>query len=103
MAVESLREIVLKKLKRSGLDVRDHIQYEKIFTPEDFFQFYRSNGGSIYGIASNDRNSAFKRPPNRNRDIQGLFFSGGSTHPGGGVPLTMLSGKLCADLIVENC
>ncbi|MBN2093638.1 phytoene desaturase [candidate division KSB1 bacterium] len=102
MAVDALREIILKKLMQTGLDARDHIQYEKILTPEDFYRLYRSNGGSIYGIASNDRNSAFKRPPNRNRDIQGLYFAGGSTHPGGGVPLTMLSGKLCADLIAEN-
>ncbi len=102
MTIDPLREIILRKLKQTGLDVRNYIQYEKILTPEDFYRLYRSNGGSIYGIASNDRNSAFKRPPNRNRDIQGLFFAGGSTHPGGGVPLTMLSGKLCADLIAEN-
>ncbi len=102
-AVESLRSIVLNKLKQAGMDVSSHILFEKIFTPEDFYRLYRSNQGSIYGIASNDRNTAFKRPPNRNRDIQGLYFAGGSSHPGGGVPLTMLSGKLCADLIQENC
>jgi phytoene dehydrogenase-like protein len=44
---------------------------------------------------------AFKRHANRSRDIEGLYFAGGSVHPGGGIPLVMLSGKMAAELINE--
>ena len=44
---------------------------------------------------------AFLRPPNRDRDVKGLFFAGGATHPGGGLPLVMLSGKIAATLAGE--
>jgi hypothetical protein len=46
--------------------------------------------------------TAFRRPANRSRLIQGLYFAGGSTHPGGGIPLVLLSGKISADLIAEK-
>jgi phytoene desaturase len=97
-----LRKAVLSKIKKSGFDIESQIEYEKIFSPEDIYDIYNSNKGSIYGLSSNSRMSAFRRPANRNRDIKGLYFVGGSTHPGGGIPLAMLSGKLTSDLILEN-
>ncbi len=100
--VNRMRNFVLDKLKSNGLDVTDKVETEKVFTPQDFYDYYRSNRGSIYGIASNNKTTAFRRPANRSREIKGLYFVGGSTHPGGGVPLVMLSGKLSADLILEK-
>ncbi len=97
-----LRESVMKKLEKSGLDIETNIEYEQIISPQDIYKLYNSNKGSIYGISSNSRWSAFHRPANRNRDIKGLYFVGGSTHPGGGIPLVMLSAKLACDLILEK-
>jgi phytoene desaturase len=97
-----LKKLVLEKLNKIGIDVHDRIQVEKVIMPQDFYEQYRSNRGSIYGISSNDRMTAFRRPANRSREIKGLYFAGGSTHPGGGVPLAMLSGKMCAELILES-
>jgi phytoene desaturase len=99
---QSFRQNLLKKLKKSGFDIEQDIEYEYILSPNDFFNLYKSNKGSIYGISSNSRWSAFHRPANRNRDIEGLYFVGGSTHPGGGIPLVMLSAKLAGDLILDN-
>jgi phytoene desaturase len=45
---------------------------------------------------------AFRRPANRYKKIEGLYFAGGSSHPGGGVPLVIQSGKIAAELIGEN-
>lgn len=98
---QRMREIVLKKLKQFGFDIEQHIVVEKIITPADLYRLYASNRGSIYGISSNSKITAFRRPPNRNRDIKGLYFAGGSVHPGGGIPLVLLSGKMSAELIAE--
>ena len=99
--VDRIRTIVLNKIKRSGFDIADRIETEHTISPQDFYDLYSSNRGSIYGISSNSRTAAFRRPPNRNRDIRGLYFAGGSSHPGGGVPLAILSGQLSAELITE--
>ncbi len=97
-----LRETVLQKLARSGFDISDHIESESTITPIDFYRNYASNRGSIYGISSNSRMSAFLRPANRSRDYRGLYFAGGSTHPGGGIPLVLLSGKMAAQLLQRH-
>jgi len=98
----AVRDIVMKKLSRAGFEVANHIETEFVITPEDFQRRYLSNRGSIYGISSNSRSTAFKRPANRSRDLQGLYFAGGSTHPGGGIPLVLLSGKIAAELIEKH-
>ncbi|NUO81708.1 phytoene desaturase [candidate division KSB1 bacterium] len=96
-----VRALTLEKLRRFGFDLEGAIEQEDVITPEDFYRFYRSNRGSIYGLSSNSRSAAFKRPSNRSRELRGLYFAGGSTHPGGGIPLVMLSGKIAAELIAE--
>ncbi len=55
-------------------------------------------GGSIYGGSSNGARAAFLRPPNAAR-VPGLFLVGGSTHPGGGLPLVVLSAGIVAGLV----
>lgn len=99
---EVTRTKVLSRLRHFGIDMSDKILHEKAITPLDFEERYGSNRGSIYGISSNSRSSAFRRPPNRSRDLENLYFCGGSTHPGGGVPLTILSGRICAELICNK-
>ncbi|HEX8266624.1 MAG TPA: phytoene desaturase family protein [Pyrinomonadaceae bacterium] len=97
---KSYRDSIIKKLENSGLkDLENSIEFEQIITPADFEEKYRANRGSIYGVSSNGAFSAFLRPPNQSRDVKNLFFVGGATHPGGGMPLVMLSGKMAADLI----
>jgi phytoene desaturase len=89
--------------RRFGLtDLRKRIVVERHFTPADLQSIYNANAGSIYGIGSNSRRSAFLRPPNRDRDVRNLYFAGGATHPGGGLPLVTLSGKIAAELIMED-
>ena len=83
-------------------DLREHIVCEAIVTPEDFKGKYGANRGSIYGLSSNQRMAPFTRPGNRSKKIRNLYFVGGSTHPGGGVPLVMLSGKIVAELVQEQ-
>lgn len=96
------RDLVLEKLESFGLTgLGPAIEVEKIITPEDFERKFRANRGSIYGASSNGLLSAFFRMPNRSRSIAGLYFVGGTTHPGGGMPLVLISARLTAELI-EN-
>jgi phytoene desaturase len=94
------RDLIVKKLEEFGLEgLEDSIEVEKIITPADLEEKYNANRGSIYGVSSNSIFSAFMRPPNQSRDIKNLFFSSGSTHPGGGMPLVLLSGKMVSEMI----
>ncbi|HEX8637745.1 MAG TPA: phytoene desaturase family protein [Pyrinomonadaceae bacterium] len=97
------RDLVVKKLENFGLeDLNDSIDFEQIITPEDFEKKYNANKGSIYGVSSNGVFSAFMRVPNKARDIENLYFAGGATHPGGGIPLVLLSGKMAAEMIAQR-
>lgn len=80
-------------------DLREHIVCEEMLTPEGFWQQYGSNAGSIYGLSSNDRMAPFTRPGNCSPEVERLYFVGGSTHPGGGIPLVTLSGRIVAELV----
>ncbi|WP_372633928.1 phytoene desaturase family protein [Fodinibius sp.] len=94
------KHALIKKLEQRGLDgLRNHVRYAKAITPADFQQKYRSYRGSIYGTSSNSRFSAFLRPRNKSRSVEGLYLVGGSTHPGGGIPLVVLSAFHATELI----
>jgi phytoene desaturase len=84
----------------TGLSKR--VVVERRITPADLKSLYNANAGSIYGIGSNSRRAAFLRPPNRDRDVRGLYFCGGATHPGGGLPLVALSGKIVSELVADD-
>ena len=88
---------------RFGLtNLSKRIVVRKRITPADLAANYNAHRGSIYGISSNGLKAAFLRPPNRDKAIRNLFFAGGATHPGGGLPLVALSGKIASELCAEN-
>jgi phytoene desaturase len=98
------RDRVLDLLEtRCGLTgLRDRIVCEQVWTPETFEARYGAWRGSLYGVSSNGWRSAFLRPSIRARGVQGLYFVGGGTHPGGGLPLVTLSGKIVADALARD-
>ena len=99
---QDYRDLVLEKLANRGFDIRDKIRTERILTPEDLQAMSGAWKGALYGPSANDRFAVFLRPHNRSKDIQGLYFAGGTTHPGGGVPMVMLSGKVAAEMVMED-
>jgi len=83
---------IINILEDRGLNnLRQSIEIKEIITPEDFYNKYLSNRGSIYGTSSNSKWAAFNRPKNKSPYIKNLYLVGGSTHPGGGIPLVILS------------
>ena len=97
---ERYRDRIISILEERGLDgLRESIRTMHMVTPLDFQQRYHAHRGSIYGMSSNSRMAAFLRPPNRSRGYRNLYFVGGSSHPGGGIPLVLLSGRIVADMV----
>lgn len=98
--VKSARNNVINKINKSfNTNIEEFIETEKIMTPVDIQNKTGSYLGSIYGISSNDKFSAFMRQSNKSKTINNLYFCGGSAHPGGGIPLVILSGKIAAEII----
>ena len=99
---EARKRIIDTIRKTLDIDVEKHLTAEEVFTPEDIAERTGSYRGSLYGISSNSMMSAFLRQGNRSRAYRGLYFTGGSAHPGGGIPLAMLSGRITAQLIEKG-
>ncbi len=100
--IEKSKERILNKINKIlGIDLKDKIVCERILTPQKIENDTSSTYGSIYGISSNSRSAAFKRQQNKSKSIEGLYFCGGSAHPGGGIPLVILSGKTASELITK--
>lgn len=97
------KERVLQKLRRIlGVDIQALIEEEWILTPPLIERRTGSHLGALYGTSSNNRMAAFMRHPNFSRRIKDLHFVGGSVHPGGGIPLCLLSAKITSELINDT-
>lgn len=96
------KQQILKKIKRTlGVSIEKWIVTEEILNPKLIEKKTSSYRGSLYGAASNSKFAAFLRHPNFSQKIKNLYFCGGSVHPGGGIPLCLLSAKIVADQIKE--
>ena len=97
-----LRERVLDKLEAGGLPgLRESIVFEKSFTPPEFEAVYGCYAGAAYsGLSPTFLQSAYFRPHSRSEEVADLYFVGAGTHPGGGVPIVLTSGRLAAEEIV---
>jgi len=94
-----IRSKILSKLSRMiGEDIEALIDEEDYLDPIRIEKRTSSFAGALYGASSNDRMAAFFRHPNFSK-VEGLYFVGGSVHPGGGIPLCLLSAKIATDLI----
>ncbi len=82
--------------------LRAAVQVRRHFTPADFQTRYLAHAGSLYGFASHGVRAAFQRPASQTPDKPNFYFVGGSTHPGGGLPLVCLSGQMVADKILRG-
>ncbi len=98
--IEQTRQSVLQKLsKRLNEDIEKLIDYEFVTDPLLIESKTKSHKGALYGTSSNNRMAAFLRHPNFSRKLKNLYFCGGSVHPGGGIPLCLLSAKIIDSLV----
>jgi len=98
--IAEARENIIQKLSKAlGEDISQLIVCESILDPRSIESKTSSYQGSLYGTSSNSRFAAFLRHSNKSSKVKNLFFCGGSVHPGGGIPLALLSAKIVADWI----
>ncbi len=98
--IQHARRNILEKLSRVlETPVEDYLVFEKILDPRDIEDKTSSYQGSLYGTSSNNKYAAFLRHANFSSKIKGLYFAGGSVHPGGGIPLALLSAKIACNLV----
>jgi phytoene desaturase len=94
-----IREKIINKINKNlKTNIQNHIEVEMVLTPELIEKQTSSYQGSLYGTSSNNKFSAFLRHPNFSSHLKNLYFCGGSVHPGGGIPLSLLSAKIVSSL-----
>lgn len=96
-------EIIIKRFeKRTNQSVQKNIIFKESFCVNDFVSEYNSYKGNAYGMANTLMQTAFLRPKLKSKKVEGLYFTGQLTVPGPGVPPSLISGKLVANLIEKN-
>lgn len=94
------RAHILAKLERIlGQNIEELIETEDVLEPITIESKTSSHRGSLYGASSNSQFAAFLRHPNFSSRIENLYFCGGSVHPGGGIPLCLLSAQITSEMV----
>jgi phytoene desaturase len=99
LIIEARQYIILKINRLLGTNIDSLITQETILDPRGIESRTSSYRGSLYGTSSNSKFAAFARHPNFSNKIKGLYFTGGSVHPGGGIPLCLASAKIVSSII----
>jgi 1-hydroxycarotenoid 3,4-desaturase len=99
--LEQWQEVIVTHLRRCGLIIDTSATAPVFSTPSDFHRRFPATGGALYGPAPHGWTSAFRRAASRTK-LAGLYLAGGSVHPGPGVPMAMLSGRLAAQCRIAD-
>ncbi len=96
------RKNIIRKINDTlKTNIEPLIEVEEVLDPITIESKTSSANGALYGNSSNNRYAAFLRHANFSSDIKNLYFCGGSVHPGGGIPLCLLSAKIMTDMIPD--
>ena len=98
--IERCTQAMAHSLSRCGLTLEAPLPHS-LATPNTFARLFPSTGGALYGRASHGWAASFLRPGSRT-SIHGLYCAGGATHPGAGVPMAALSGKLATTALLSD-
>jgi phytoene dehydrogenase-like protein len=96
------KNIITKLNRILKADIEPLIETEETAHPKKIEEETASYLGALYGTSSNSRKAAFLRHPNFSKNIRRLYFTGGSVHPGGGIPLCLKSAKITSDIIMAD-
>ena len=97
LEMETRKNVIAKINRMLKTKIEEHIEMEEILDPVKIEDRTSSFRGSLYGTSSNSQFAAFLRHSNFAPNLRNLYFCGGSTHPGGGIPLCLLSARIMAE------
>lgn len=100
-AIARCGEVVFDRLRRAGLTIHRRPEAELVTAPAGWDRLFPGVGGSLYGPAVHGWQAAFSRPGARTK-LPGLFLAGASAHPGAGVAMAAISGRLAAARVMED-
>jgi 1-hydroxycarotenoid 3,4-desaturase len=100
-AVARCEAQVFDRLARAGIGIARETAAMRRMTPADFDRLYPGSGGALYGPAVQGWQAAFSRPGARTK-LPGLFLAGAGAHPGAGVAMAAISGRLAAARVIEE-
>ncbi len=95
------QESAFRLLQRCGLEVDLRPETARATSPTEFERLFPGTGGALYGPATHGWRASFRRPGPRTK-VPGLYLAGGSIHPGPGVPMAALSGRLAAQSVLTD-
>ncbi len=97
------RRLVLEKLKHLGMhDIESRIEYERILTPDSWDTDFEVHRGSVFGLAHSWSQMLHMRPRNRFEELDAVYLTGGSTHPGSGLPVIFESARISSRLLLQD-
>ncbi len=99
--IDLCQQRVFQLLGKSGFQIQSESWQMVRTIPQDFHQLFPATKGALYGMATHGWMSSFQRPSSIS-SIKNLFLAGGSVHPGPGVPMAALSGRLAAATLMDR-
>jgi 1-hydroxycarotenoid 3,4-desaturase len=101
MEIAQCEERTFALLTGCGLTIDRRAKAVVVTTPTDFAALFPATGGALYGPAMHGAMAAFRRPAAQSR-MPGLYMAGGSVHPGAGIPMAALSGRMAAARLMAD-
>jgi phytoene desaturase len=100
---ERYRQLILRQIKKAGYDgVESRIRYERVITPADWDTRYEIYRGATFNLAHTLDQMLHLRPRNRFEDLEGVYLTGGGTHPGSGLPVIFESARISTRLLLSD-
>ena len=101
--INNTKNKIIRRITRSKIDnFMNDVEFIKYITPNTFAKKYNAPNGSIYGQISHGWKKTFLRPNMKDKKIDGVYYVGGGTHPGGGTPMVIKSAKIISELLNNN-
>jgi len=102
LIVQTKKNIIKKLESKLGSSIHDNIEQEFVISPPEIQKNTLSTAGALYGNSSNSATSAFYRHANFSKKLKGLYLTGGSVHPGGGIPLCLASAAIVEREVISE-
>ena len=100
---EQYFDMLMKRLESiTGQEIREHVIYKRSYAMSDFVSDYHAFKGNAYGLANTLSQTAILKPRMKSKKLSNLYYAGQLTVPGPGVPPSIISGKVVANLIAKE-